>query len=243
MKNARCGLIGAMLLALAACTTQAGPTYTIRAIDLPDKAGTAFRVTCEGLLTTTKQCRAAASKFCGKQGVTLLQAIDRVSGGKPKLDPRELTFQCGVPESHPQSAPAAPPVLPVLPPPPPPVVKREMLLQGSTEFAFDSAALTNEARRKLDRFLAINRNNTFARATVIGYTDSTGTRAHNFALSEARARSAAQYLHSGGLNARQVVVTGAGPDHPVASNASAAGRAMNRRVEIELEAPTDQTTR
>src|SRR5690606_24128258 len=81
--------------------------------------------------------------------------------------------------------------------------------------------------------LVLNRFN----QTVIdvnGHTDSTGSDQHNFTLSENRALSVANYLNAKGVDARRFSVVGFGPDQPVASNATASGRAQNRRVEIQL---------
>lgn len=69
---------------------------------------------------------------------------------------------------------------------------------------------------------------------VNGHTDSTGSVAHNEALSERRAVSVASYLNSQGVDPRRVSALGFGPSQPVASNATAEGRAQNRRVEIQI---------
>lgn len=69
---------------------------------------------------------------------------------------------------------------------------------------------------------------------VNGHTDSTGSLAHNQALSERRAASVANFLGEQGIEQRRVSSMGFGPNQPVASNASAAGRSQNRRVEIAI---------
>lgn len=69
---------------------------------------------------------------------------------------------------------------------------------------------------------------------VNGHTDSTGSAAHNQALSERRAYSVANYLSSQGVDQRRVSALGFGPSQPVASNGSPDGRAQNRRVEIQI---------
>ncbi len=69
---------------------------------------------------------------------------------------------------------------------------------------------------------------------VNGHTDSTGSLAHNQALSERRAASVANFLAEQGIEQRRVSSMGFGPNQPVASNASEAGRAQNRRVEIAI---------
>jgi outer membrane protein OmpA-like peptidoglycan-associated protein len=67
---------------------------------------------------------------------------------------------------------------------------------------------------------------------VDGYTDSTGTPAFNMGLSERRAAAVRHFLISQGVPAVNVTERGFGEDNPVASNRTAAGRQMNRRVEM-----------
>jgi outer membrane protein OmpA-like peptidoglycan-associated protein len=69
---------------------------------------------------------------------------------------------------------------------------------------------------------------------IYGHTDSQGDDAYNLALSQRRAQSVASYLASQSVDARRFLVTGAGESQPVASNGSSAGRAQNRRVEIQI---------
>jgi len=68
---------------------------------------------------------------------------------------------------------------------------------------------------------------------IIGHTDSVGAEAYNQQLSERRAQSAADYLNSKGVF--NITVKGMGESAPVADNATAQGRAMNRRVEIRTK--------
>lgn len=69
---------------------------------------------------------------------------------------------------------------------------------------------------------------------VYGFTDSTGSDQHNMDLSQRRAMSVANYLSAQGVDSRRFSVTGFGKTRPIASNATAEGRAQNRRVEIQL---------
>ena len=69
---------------------------------------------------------------------------------------------------------------------------------------------------------------------VYGHTDSTGSDAHNNDLSQRRALSVANYLSQQGVDSRRFAVTGFGPTRPIATNGTAEGRALNRRVEIQL---------
>ncbi|SFI97200.1 Outer membrane protein OmpA [Phyllobacterium sp. CL33Tsu] len=69
---------------------------------------------------------------------------------------------------------------------------------------------------------------------VAGHTDSTGSLQHNELLSERRALSVSNYLTQQGIDNRRFDVRGFGPSQPVATNATEAGRAQNRRVEIQI---------
>ncbi|KVQ38936.1 hypothetical protein WT21_29705 [Burkholderia territorii] len=228
----RAASVGAIAMALGACTTQSGPTYDIRAVSVPGQPDRAFRVSCDGLLGSANSCARAAEEFCLGKGFTPLEMIDRVYSRAPMKDPREITFMCGKPQPVAQPAPQA---QPQPQPAPQPVQQRQVLLQGDANFATDSAVLTPQARNDLDRFLAVNRGVPFARVAVTGFTDSTGSAAHNRTLSEARARTVVNYLRMNGLQARSFVAEGLGASDPVASNATEEGRAQNRRVEIRLD--------
>lgn len=72
---------------------------------------------------------------------------------------------------------------------------------------------------------------------ISGHTDSTGSFELNQTLSENRARAVADYLASQGVSRARLHSYGYGPRYPIASNDSDAGRAANRRVEIEILNP------
>lgn len=74
-------------------------------------------------------------------------------------------------------------------------------------------------------------NNTI---TITGYTDNSGGDAYNQTLSESRAKSVGDYLIVSGVPANRIFTNGMGKRNPIASNASAAGRSMNRRVVMTL---------
>jgi outer membrane protein OmpA-like peptidoglycan-associated protein len=69
---------------------------------------------------------------------------------------------------------------------------------------------------------------------INGHTDSTGSDSYNFALSQRRAGSVANYLSGQGVDGRRFAINGFGPSRPIATNATPDGRAQNRRVEIYL---------
>jgi len=69
---------------------------------------------------------------------------------------------------------------------------------------------------------------------VAGHADSTGNEKFNQTLSANRALSVAQYLEAQGINNQRLVSRGFGSDIPIASNETAEGREMNRRVELDI---------
>lgn len=99
----------------------------------------------------------------------------------------------------------------------------------SLHFAFDSAALTQETRATLDQALACFKD---GRYQVAGHADNVGSSAVNQRVSEARARAVFDYLRSMGVDATRLSAIGFGDTRPIADNATAEGRAQNRRVAL-----------
>ncbi|MGC9561241.1 MAG: OmpA family protein [Brachymonas sp.] len=104
-------------------------------------------------------------------------------------------------------------------------------------FATNSAVLNSNMRPILDRLAQTLNQNPVTYVSVIGHTDNTGTDAINNPLSLNRANAARDYLVAHGVAPSRITTTGMGSAQPVASNATAAGRAENRRVEIYVGEP------
>jgi len=102
-------------------------------------------------------------------------------------------------------------------------------------FAFRTATLTPEGESKVTAVAAMLNRYPSRRIEVNGYTDSIGSEANNQGLSERRADAVKDALIRNGVNPNRIIVRGYGAANPVASNATAEGRAQNRRVEIVLE--------
>ncbi|HDR9511022.1 OmpA family protein [Burkholderia cepacia] len=211
---------------LAGCGTASGPTYNAYAVQLPGGAQ-GFHVTCYGLFQGEGVCQRKAQEMCQSKAV---RSVDLAPMGVAP-NPREMWFQCGQPPVAVASEPA-PQMTPVPPPPPPPA--RALTLSGDATFQTGKANLTAEAQDRLDQVAEQARGTQFRTVVVKGYTDSTGSAGLNQRLSERRAQAVAGYLRSHGLQASNFSATGYGAANPVASNATAAGRAQNRRVEVLL---------
>jgi outer membrane protein OmpA-like peptidoglycan-associated protein len=103
-------------------------------------------------------------------------------------------------------------------------------------FDIDSALLKS---RSVDSLVqATNVFLEFPKTAIIaqGHTDSTGSDQHNQSLSERRASSVADYLIGRGVDAARITAVGYGEGHPIADNATQAGREQNRRVGLLLKA-------
>lgn len=108
-------------------------------------------------------------------------------------------------------------------------------MPGNVTFATNSASITGNFYRVLDSVGRVLSEYDRTTIDVAGHTDSTGSRAHNMQLSEARAVSVADYLRDrAGIAPMRFYVQGYGPDYPIADNGSSAGRQQNRRVEISI---------
>jgi len=107
-------------------------------------------------------------------------------------------------------------------------------LPEAITFATESATVRSDIRQDI---LAIARNlQQFPNNTVqvIGHTDNTGSQAFNQDLSERRAAAVSSILRQGGVPGGRIAAFGVGENQPIASNATAAGRQQNRRVEIVI---------
>jgi outer membrane protein OmpA-like peptidoglycan-associated protein len=108
-------------------------------------------------------------------------------------------------------------------------------LSGSVLFRSAEANLLSSAQVKLDQvanaLLAVPARNLI----VEGYTDSQGSESYNQGLSQRRADAVRDYLVQKGYPADRIQALGKGERSPIADNASAEGRANNRRVEIIIE--------
>jgi outer membrane protein OmpA-like peptidoglycan-associated protein len=102
-------------------------------------------------------------------------------------------------------------------------------------FKFNSAMLTKEAKGDLDSAVQSMTNAQHYVIEIQGFTDTTGTKAYNIALSQRRADAVVRYLmveHQVPLH--RIHVIGLGDQEPSASNHTRAGRQENRRVEVKL---------
>lgn len=111
----------------------------------------------------------------------------------------------------------------------------KQISESSVTFGFDKADLTRKDKAQLDQFASQLGGTKSYILEVTGGTDSVGSAAYNYDLSQRRAEAVVQYLAAQhGIPAHKFYLIGIGKDQEVASNTTAAGRAQNRRVEIQL---------
>ncbi len=116
-------------------------------------------------------------------------------------------------------------------------------LTGGVNFAIAKSDLLPQARIELNKIFSVMIEHPETRWVIAGHTDNTGAYAFNKQLSYKRATSVAIYFINNGIESNRLVVVGVGPDDPVADNSTEYGRAMNRRVTIELTDKDTKTTR
>lgn len=108
-------------------------------------------------------------------------------------------------------------------------------MSAQTAFEVDSAHIKPGFHSTMDKIATIVNRYGKTQLTVVGHTDSTGSDAHNQQLSEQRAQAVQAYLEQKGVVAQRLASYGRGESEPRASNATVAGRQLNRRAEIVIE--------
>lgn len=145
-----------------------------------------------------------------------------------------LVAGCATATSKPDMAAAPEPAEP-----PTEIVTKEVVLDTSTLFAFDSAELTSEGMTRLDRLVRDAGGDAAGRVTVTGHTDRIGPEQYNMGLSERRANSVADYMVQRDVPASRITTVARGETEPVVQceeqpwNALVECLAPNRRVVVE----------
>ena len=114
------------------------------------------------------------------------------------------------------------------------VTQTKITLQADTLYDFDKATLKPEGKATLDKVAADLKKIRLEVVIAVGNTDSVGSDAYNQALGQRRAQSVKAYLISKGVDGGRIYTESKGKSNPVATNATAEGRAKNRRTDIEV---------
>jgi len=131
--------------------------------------------------------------------------------------------------------PAAAPAPAPAPAPASKVAQKKITLQADTLFDFDKSTLKSDGVATLNKVAQDVKKMKLEVVIIVGYTDSVGSDAYNIALGQRRANAVKSLLtNDGGVEATRVYTESKGKADPVASNATAEGRAKNRRAVIEV---------
>ncbi len=109
-----------------------------------------------------------------------------------------------------------------------------LIMPGNITFNTNEATIMDGFKPVLNSIAKVIKEYNKTMVQINGYTDSTGSNATNMALSLRRANAVSNYLRLQGVDGNRIVTDGLGSANPIASNATAAGREQNRRVEIVL---------
>ena len=112
----------------------------------------------------------------------------------------------------------------------------KLSLSSEASFDVDRSVVKPAFKPALQRVADVMRRYDQTVVHVVGHTDSTGSADHNQALSERRAEAVASNLRSQGVSGSRLYTSGRGENEPRASNSTAEGRRLNRRVELFINA-------
>jgi len=115
-------------------------------------------------------------------------------------------------------------------------VKKKLAFAATAiQFETGKSAIKQQSYSMLDEIVAIMNDYPDYNMTIDGYTDNTGKADKNLELSKQRADAVKTYFIGKGIDAGRITSNGHGIENPVADNKTAAGRAKNRRVEMDLK--------
>lgn len=117
----------------------------------------------------------------------------------------------------------------------------KLTLQNEVTFDVDKSNIRPDFMSSLDKLATVLTQHSSS-VTIEGHTDSTGSDAHNQRLSEQRAQAVADYLAAKGVARSRLTTVGKGESQPRRDNSTEAGRQLNRRVEIYVQAEPAATT-
>jgi outer membrane protein OmpA-like peptidoglycan-associated protein len=112
----------------------------------------------------------------------------------------------------------------------------DLIIPGNVTFNTNEFSIRQDFYPALDSVGQILYKYKDTRLRVIGHTDSTGSADYNYNLSNRRATTVANHLAAGGVDQNRLITQGMGPGQPIASNNTESGKAMNRRVELQIVA-------
>ncbi|MDO8042785.1 OmpA family protein [Janthinobacterium sp. SUN137] len=156
--------------------------------------------------------------------VSLVYKLGRPASATPAYQPAPQVALPPISETMPA------PVAEVKPAP----VSEKVSFAAEALFDFDQSTLKPQGKAALDQLLGQLNGMDLEVIVTVGHTDAVGPDAYNQKLSQRRAEAVKAYLVAQGVETNRVYTEGKGETQPVADNTSAAGRAKNRRVTVEV---------
>lgn len=111
----------------------------------------------------------------------------------------------------------------------------KLIMPGNVTFRTGSSDIARKFYSPLSQIASSLKQYDQSLVTVVGHTDNTGSSRVNMSISQLRALSVSNYLVAQGVADNRFTTAGAGPNQPIANNATDEGRQENRRVEISLQ--------
>lgn len=167
-----------------------------------------------------------APVLAGLLSLTLFSCKTKKLAAKPAPDPvveQKVTKVEQIPEKAPvkEEEKAAP-------------VQKANYNFSNVQFEFNSDVLKTTSFQILDQAATEIKKDPSVKFSLNGHSSAEGTVEHNMSLSVDRANAVKSYLVNAGIDASRFTVTGFGATKPITSNATEAGKALNRRVELTV---------
>ena len=203
----------AAILSLATFGTQAN-AQALDSADIQTNAKGAYAVDSDGDVVRDSWNRCVRTNYWTPE-----TAINKCEGIE---EPKPAPVVVAAPAPAPVAAPAPAPVVMAAP------------AKFIGHFDFDLADLKTEENASLNAFADYMTATPASKIAITGHTDSSGPAEYNQILSEKRASDVADYLAGKGISADRMTTSGMGETAAIADNSTKAGRAENRRVEVEI---------
>lgn len=203
----------AAILSLATFGAQAN-SQAIEPGDIQDNGKGAYVIDSDGDVV-----RDSLNRCVRTNSWTIETAINKCEGIE---EPKPAPVAVVEPAPAPVAAVEPEPIMMAVPP------------KYNSHFDFDEYDIKKADIPELNEFAAYLNRDCGCKVAITGHTDSMGPESYNQALSVERAQEVAGYLANKGVTTDRMIVTGMGESAPVADNMTKAGRAENRRVEVEI---------
>ncbi len=123
-----------------------------------------------------------------------------------------------------------------------PSKKGVTIILEEVKFEYDQSVLTPDACVAMELIVSLMEDNPEVKIELRGHADAEGSESYNMELSQRRAQAVADYLQAAGIDSGRIKAVGYGKTQPLVDNATAEGRAKNRRTELVIESCKEADT-